>query len=304
MMNQIGCLPVEWMIAMNRAGGKAVGDMLENLIIRLEKNSDMPNLDAQELLARVMDRPRSWVMAHPETCLTRSRIAMLENLVSRLEKGEPLPYVLGCWEFLGLEFEVTPDVLIPRPETELLVERAIAWLGGRKMENGECRVLDVGTGCGCIAISLAVNVPGIRVTATDISPAALAVARRNAGKWHVLDRIAFLEADLIPDALVTNPFFLIVANPPYIPTNTLHRLPIYGREPTLALDGGSDGLSLIRRILARAPEGLIPGGLLLMEIEASEGPAALSLACDLFTEAEIHLHKDLAGRDRILEVQV
>jgi len=288
----------------NKVGGKAVGEVLEDFIFRLGKNSDTPGLDAQELLARVLDRPTSWVRAHPEICLNRSRIARLENLVSRLERGEPFPYVLGRWEFLGLEFEVTPDVLIPRPETELLVERAIAWLGGRTINNGERRVLDVGTGCGCIAISLAVNVPGIRVTATDISPAALAVARRNARKWHVLDRISFLDVDLIPDATVTDPFFLIVANPPYIPTKTLHRLPIYGREPTLALDGGSDGLDLIRRILAKAPEGLIPGGLLLMEIEASEGPAALSLAYDLFTKAEIHLHKDLAGRDRILEVQV
>ena len=184
------------------------------------------------------------------------------------------------------------------------MERAIAWLAGRELEGGECRVLDVGTGCGCIAISLAVHVPGIRVTATDISPAALAVARRNAEKCHVSDRISFLQADLLPDALDTEPFFLIVANPPYIPTGTLQQLPIYGREPTLALDGGSDGLSLIRRILAQAPERLVPGGLLLMEIEASQGPAALSIAYDLFAEAEIHLHKDLADRDRILEVQV
>jgi release factor glutamine methyltransferase len=289
---------------MNKAGGKAVGELFEDLIFRLGKISDTPGLDAQGLLSHVMVRPPAWVMAHPETCLGRSRVDTLENLVARLEKGEPLPYVLGNWEFFGLGFEVTPDVLVPRPETELLVERALAWLGGRELQNGECRVLDVGTGCGCIAISLAVNVPRIRMTATDISPAALVVARRNAEKWHVSDRITFLQADLIPDAQVMEPFFLIIANPPYIPTRTLHRLPIYGREPTLALDGGSDGLNLIRRILAKAPERLIPGGLLLMEIEASQGPAALSLACDLFAEAEIHLHKDLAGRDRILEVQV
>ncbi len=111
----------------------------------------------------------------------------------------------------------------------------------------------------------------------------------------------FLCCDLFPpDA----EFDLIVANPPYIPTKTLHKLPIFGREPTLALDGGTDGLDLIRRLLTAAPDRLVPGGLLLMEIEASEGPAALSLACDIFSEAEIHLHKDLAGRDRILEIQV
>jgi release factor glutamine methyltransferase len=251
-----------------------------------------------------MEKPRSWVAAHPEAPLTRSRSVELEGLVARLEGGEPLPYVLGRWEFFGLEFEVTPEVLIPRPETEMLVERAIAWLKQSRAEGRELRVMDVGTGCGCIAISLAVNVADLRVTATDISPQALVVARRNAEKLHVSDRVTFIEADLIPNPLLPDPFSLILANLPYIPTKTLHNLPIYGREPTVALDGGADGLDLIRRLLMKAPDWLVPGGLLLMEIEASEGPAVLSLVCDVFAEAEIHLHKDLSGHERILEVQV
>jgi release factor glutamine methyltransferase len=283
---------------------KTVGATLDGLIPRLEKTSDSPGLDAQVVLARVLEKPRSWVVAHPEAPLTRSRSAALEALVARLEKGKPLPYVLGRWDFFGLEFEVTPDVLIPRPETEMLVERALAWLRKRGMGNGESRVLDVGTGSGCIAISLAVNAPQLRVTATDVSIAALKVARRNAEKLHVSDRITFLEADLIPDPLLPDPFSLILANLPYIPTQTLRALPIYDREPTVALDGGMDGLVLIRKLLSQAPDLLAPGGLLLMEIEASEGPAALSLAYDAFSEAEIHLHKDLAGRDRLLEVQI
>jgi release factor glutamine methyltransferase len=282
----------------NKSGGKTVGAALDDLIFRLEMNSDTPVLDAQALVARVMDRPRSWVIAHPDASLSRNRAAALENLATRLESGNPLPYVLGCWEFFGLEFEVTPDVLIPRPETELLVERAIGWL----LANPDHRhAADVGTGSGCVGIALAANIPDLRVIATDISSEAVKVARRNAIKNSVGQRIKFMRCDLLPPE---TEFDLIVSNPPYIPTKTLHRLPIYGREPTLALDGGADGLDLIRRLLTVALERLAPGGLLLMEIEASEGSAALSLACDIFAEAEIHLHKDLAGRDRILEVQV
>ncbi len=288
----------------SKARGKTIGETLGGLITRLKMTSDMPGLDAQMLLACLLDKPRSWVLAHSEEPLTRSQNAGLETLVARLEGGKPLPYIVGHWEFFGLEFEVTPDVLIPRPETEMLVERAIAWL--RKSEPGsrELRVMDVGTGSGCIAISMAVNVVGLSITATDISFAALKVARRNAEKMNVSRDITFLETDLFPNLAISDSFSLIVSNPPYIPSSTLYKIPVYGREPTLALDGGPDGLTLIRRILAEVPHQLIPGGLLLMEIEASEGPAVLSLASDAFTNARVQLHKDIAGHDRLLEVQV
>jgi release factor glutamine methyltransferase len=150
---------------------------------------------------------------------------------------------------------------------------------------------------------LAVNVPGIQVIASDISPAALAVARRNAEKLHVANRITFLEADLIPDPLLPDSFSLIVANLPYIPTATLHRLPIYTREPTLALDGGADGLALIRCLLAKAPEALAPGGMMLLEIEASQGSAAVVLAGEVFPQAAVKIHQDLSGHDRLIEIQ-
>jgi release factor glutamine methyltransferase len=281
-----------------KGGRRTVGTVLDDLIFRLAKHSDTPGLDARSLLARVMDRPGSWVIAHPEAPLTSKRAAALETLVVRLESGDPLPYVLGSWEFFGLEFEVTPDVLIPRPETELLVERAIAWL---QAQPDRRHAADVGTGSGCMGIALAANVPELQVMATDISSAAVEMARRNAVKNGVSRRMEFLCCDLFPPEVE---FDLIVANPPYIPTKTLHKLPIYGREPTVALDGGADGLQMIRRLLSAAPDRLVPGGLLLMEIEASEGPAALSLACDVFAEADIHLHEDLSGRDRILEIQI
>jgi release factor glutamine methyltransferase len=276
---------------------KTVGSALEELISRLEKISDTSGLDAQVLLAHVLERPRSWVMAHPEACMDCQDTAALEALVARLESGHPLPYVLGCWEFFGLEFEVTPDVLIPRPETELLVERALRWL---QAHTDRRHAADIGIGSGCIGIALAANIPDLQVTGSDISAEAVNMAFHNAAKNGLSNRMEFMCCDLFP---ANTEFDLIVANLPYIPTGALHRLPIYGREPTQALDGGADGLDLIRRFLTAAPDRLVPGGLLLMEIEASQGPMAVALACDAFAEAEIHLHKDLSGRDRILEIQ-
>jgi release factor glutamine methyltransferase len=292
------CLPAGWRMTTS----STIGEMLAGLPSRLEKTSDTPSLDAQVLLARLLERPRSWLMAHPEIRLDPESAARLDTLVARLEGGEPLPYVLGCWEFFGLEFEVTPAVLIPRPETELLVERAIIWIKSN-VERRTLKIADVGTGSGCIAISLAVNAPGLTITATDISPDALSVARRNAEANGVASHITFQEADLIPDSLSPNPFSLILANLPYISTSALHNLPVFKHEPTLALDGGADGLELIRRLLAMAPAALAPGGMILLEIEASSGVEAHRLASGFFPQARIELHQDLAGRDRLLEIQ-
>lgn len=286
-----------------------VGELLEAVAAHLRKRSDTAELDAQVLLAKIMERPRSWVLAHPEAVLAAEQEAALRSAVRRLERGEPLPYVLGEWEFFGLSFLVTPDVLIPRPETELLVEHTLTWLRAHPSRR---RLLDVGTGSGCIAIALAVNVPDLRVLATDISSAALEVARRNAARLGVADRIEFAECDLLPGCEGgplssvggSEPFDLLAANLPYIPTRLLRKLPIYRREPTVALDGGRDGLDLVRRLLAAAPAWLAPGGLILLEIEASQGPAAMALAFDLFADAVIHLHRDLSGHDRLLEIRI
>jgi len=273
---------------------------LDFMIGRLRACSDTPELDAQVLLAHSLSKPRSWLPAHPEMRLDPETTNDIGILLERLERGEPLPYVIGQWEFFGLSFEVTPDVLIPRPETELLVECALGWLRRWPEKRG---LLDVGTGSGCIGISLAVNIHDLRVTATDISPAALAVARRNAQKLGVAKQITCLQADLLPKLQSPDPYSLIVANLPYIPSDTLHHLPAYGREPTLALDGGADGLTLIRRLIKNAPPVLAPGGMILMEIEASEGSMALSIASDTFRDAKIHLQQDLAGLDRLLVME-
>ena len=297
------CLQAGGRTLTSKGGGQTIGETLHGLVSRLEKTSDTPGLDAQVLLSRLLGRLRSWVLAHPEVPLSKNQFSTLEESVTRLEGGEPLAYILGTWEFFGLDFQVTPDVLIPRPETEMLVERAIIWL--RKLTHGDrsFRVMDVGTGCGCIAIALALNVPNITITATDISSAALKVATKNAERMHISDRITFIEADLFHKLSIPDPFSLIVANLPYIPTKTLQNIPVYHREPTLALDGGYDGLVIIRRFLKKAPTWLHPGGSIMFEIEASEGVAVQLLVSETFPKARIHLHKDLAGHDRLLEVQ-
>ena len=279
--------------------------LLSEITDRLRLLSDTPALDASVLLAHIIDRPRTWVMAHPEAELTSEQQNHLNDSLKRLERGESFPYVLGHWEFFGMELDITPDVLIPRPETEMLVERAIAWL----QESPVRRTLaDVGTGSGAIAIAIAVNVPDAVILATDLSDQVLKIAKKNAQKLGVDQRIEFVQCDLLPprpDLFTTEQHLdLICANLPYIPTDTLHALPIYGREPTLALDGGDDGLKLIRRLLTVGPEWLAPNGMMLLEIESTRGVQALNLACDLFSEATIHLHQDLAGQDRLLEIHL
>jgi release factor glutamine methyltransferase len=280
---------------------KTIKEIIELFIS--QHTGDFPQLDAQLILAHVLDKPRTWIAAHGDASLTRLQIDSAQEAFARLKAGEPLPYILGHWDFYGLEFDVTKDVLIPRPETELLVEKAIAWLQASPERR---TIADIGTGSGAIAVSLAMHVPDANILATDISFAALKIAKHNARKFHVHHKINFLQCDLLPqhvDNLSTDRHFdLICANPPYIPTDILHQLPIFGREPTLALDGGADGLDAYRRLFKLAPDWLAPQGMMLIETEATLGVQALGLAYDSFSDVSIHLHQDLAGHDRLLEI--
>ncbi len=278
---------------------------------------ETPALDAQVLLAHVTGQNRAWVLAHPEASLTPEQEAALETAIRRLQAGVPLPYVLGRWEFFGLDFELTPDVLIPRPETELLVETALRWV--RTHPEAAYRFVDVGTGSGCIAVALAVHVPRAMIVATDISPAALAVAQRNARKHGVEDRITFVECDLLPQTADDRPWtvnpdtstvygppstvHIFTANLPYIPTETLTGLDVFNREPSLALDGGPDGLELIRRLLALLTAKTDKGSLILLEIEERQGAAVEALARAAFPDADIQIKKDLAGIDRLAVIE-
>ena len=282
--------------------------LLSDITSRLGSVSDIPALDASVLLAHITDKPRTWVLAHTELTLTPDQQTALDDSITRLQCGEPLPYVLGKWEFFGMEFEVTPDVLIPRPETERLVEKAISWL---RQNPTRRNIVDVGTGSGAIAIALAANFSDAKILATDISPEALKVAKRNVEKHSAANRIDFINCDLLPDLKASEAivdirplrFDLICANLPYIPTDTLHNLPIFNREPTLALDGGKGGLDQIQRLMKSAPEYLAPNAMMLLEIEATLGRQAIELAEQHFPEADVQLHQDLAGCDRLLEIQ-
>lgn len=277
--------------------------LLSDIAERLRPLSDTPALDASVLIAQIVGKPRSWVVAHPEIILTPGQQEKMHASLLRLESGEAFPYVLGHWEFFGLDFDLTHDVLIPRPETEILVEKAIAWL---QRHPGRSNVADVGTGSGAISIAIAAHVPSVHILATDVSANALRVAKQNAEKHGVSQQIEFVACDLLPDRSWQGDrvftLDLLCANLPYIPTDTLPSLAVFGREPSLALDGGPDGLDLHRRLFGVAPEWMAAGGKLLLEIEATQGAGIQTIAREAFGTARLDLHRDLAGKDRLLEI--
>jgi release factor glutamine methyltransferase len=197
-----------------------------------------------------------------------------------------------------MDFDLTPDVLIPRPETELIVERGINWL---RLHPPRRKAVDVGTGSGCIGVVLAKHIPDLRLLLTDISSLALNVARINAEKYELLDRMEFLQANLLDG--VAEPFDLICSNLPYIPTPLLMKLPVAEREPRVALDGGLRGTELINKLLEQARGKLTSGGLMLLEIESSQGIEVKSLAETHYPLSKIQLLKDLSGRNRCLEIE-
>jgi release factor glutamine methyltransferase len=261
-----------------------------------------PRLEAELLLARVLACSRTHLYAHPEQRLSPRQQTHFQHLVSRRAAGEPLPYLTGEAQFFGLDVWVDPRVLIPRPETETLVELAQTWLVAHETPAGAPTVVDVGTGSGAIAISLAVHHPRAKIYAVDVSTAALHVARANAKRHNVYHHITFLLSDLL-DAL-PEPVDLIVSNPPYIAGREWADLPFSVREhePRLALDGGAGGLEIIQRLLVGAALRLRPHGALLIEIGAAQGLETRKAARDAFPHAEVQIVQDLADRDRVLSV--
>lgn len=293
-----------------------VEELLDDIRRRLLPFSETPGLDAQVLVAHILKQTRTWVLAHPQASVSPKQANPLETALRRLEEGKPLPYVLGHWEFFGLDFLVTPDVLIPRPETELLVEQAILWLKARRgiAKRQPLLAADVGTGSGCIGIALAKNIPNLKVIATDISLPALRVAQANARNLGVGERLSFVQADLLSpfarpvskiDSKISEipAFDLVCANLPYIPEAVLKGLKILRSEPKLALSGGIDGLRLIRKLLDQTAERLALSGAAFLEIEASQGRTACELARAAFPDSEVKVLKDLAGQDRVIQIQ-
>ena len=262
---------------------------------------DEARLNAELLLAYTLGLDRAAILAQPDRQLTPKELTRFRDLAARRVAREPLPYITGHREFFGLDFVVDARVLIPRPETELLVEHAlrIARPLPRLLE-----IADVGAGSGAIAVTLAVHLPHATVYALDASAGALAVTAENARRHNVASRVHCRQGDLLTP--LPGPVDLIAANLPYVTTGEWTDLlpEIRDNEPRAALDGGPDGLDAIRRLLATAVPHLRPGGVLLLEIGASQGSAVTSLARRCFPAADLQLHRDYAGLDRLVIVRL
>jgi len=276
--------------------------LVRNLLLELPRlisgKSDTSVLDIQVLLAHIMGKSRTWILAHPDTHLSKQQEEHLQKSIKRLENGEPLPYILGHWEFYGLDFKITSDVLIPRPETELLVDQALRWIREHPSRGW---ALDIGTGSGSIAIALAVNTPNLLILASDISLPALKITYQNAHRHSVTKRVFPIAANLFPPT--DERFNLICANLPYIPTNRLLKLNIYGKEPNIALNGGANGLDFIMKIIQTAPNYLHDGGIMLLEIDQSQGNIIKQEAEKFFPSAIVSVLPDLAGKERLVYIQ-
>ena len=266
--------------------------------------ASVPNdvLDAQTLLAEALNRDRTYLIINYNQQLPEDLLTRYQRLIERRASGEPLQYITGHQEFFGLEFEVTPDVLIPRPETEIIIEETIRIAEHAKLERP--LIVDVGTGSGCIAVTLARELNPARMIATDISTTALQVAKRNAARHGLNARINFVAADLL-DAIAEKPFAdFIISNPPYV---SEHELPNLQREvrdwePQIALTDSGDGLSFYHRLLNDAPARLKPGGHLICEMGYTQSEPVTAMIDSTFW-GQPRLLDDLQGIPRTLVLQ-
>lgn len=270
---------------------KAVGDGAETLA----RNSVAePRSEASLLLMHLLNCDRTFLITHSERILSADQLKQFRSLVSRRAQGEPLQYLTGHQEFFKLDFELTRDVLIPRPETELIVEVGLELLKHEPTPT----FADIGTGSGCIAISLLHELPNARAVAVDLSPAALAVATKNAERHQVINRLRLVESDLFSTLDSRERFDVIVSNPPYVPVNDLTDLQREVRhEPQAALDGGADGLAVIRRLLNDAPKFLRSAGYLVFEIGIDQADAIKRMLDQTAWEL-IEIRNDLQGIPR------
>ena len=270
---------------------------LAHATTQLQAASTTPRLDAELLLAHTLGWSRTQALAEARHMLEPEQQAAFAALVARRQHLEPIAYITGHREFFGLDFLVTPATLVPRPETELLVELALRWI--RKRPPGQLRVADIGTGTGCIAIAIAVHAPHAQLLAVDVSAAALAVAAANVAHHAVQAQVQLAEGDLLTP--LETPVDLLVSNPPYTILSENDEN-VNRHEPQLALDGGSDGLDVYRRLLCDAPSKLSAGGTIMLEIGAAQAAAITTLAAHAFPSAQLLVHRDLAGRDRVVVI--
>jgi release factor glutamine methyltransferase len=284
---------------------RSLGRFLEVMAERLAADGVADPPPPIELIAaRLLDLPRERLDSGVDRPPTPEESDRLRRALDRIAAGEPAAYILGAATFLGREFEVTRDTLIPRRDTEELVRIVLREVRSRPSP-GRLRLLELGTGSGCVAITLALELPAATVIATDLGAACLAVAGRNARRHGVADRVTLVQGDLFePVARLAGggPFDVIVSNPPYIPTGRIGAMgPAVARhEPHLALDGGADGLDFHRRILAEAPRYLAPGGLVFLEHESDEGTIARGIGEQAGAFEDVRVLQDSRGLDRVL----
>ncbi len=284
--------------------GPSVGQVFSKAVIELTAHGiSNPRLDAEVLLAHALGTDRTGLYTRLHVPLSLEQQETFRVLFQRRMQREPLQYITGVREFWSLEFKVDLRVLIPRPETEVVVETAVRLLSQSAIRNPQSAILDIGTGSGCIAIVVAKELPQAEVWATDVSADALAVAGENARHHGVAERIRFLQGDLFsPLAGKEDGFDLIVANPPYIARPELAALQPEVRdwEPLAALDGGPDGLDFYRRLLHEGPTYLRTGGWLVMEIGHGQGTAVLRLARERRDLADCRCVSDYAAGERVV----
>ena len=285
-----------------------VGSALDAAMVALaDKGVRDPARWAATLVAAVLDVPHVELSDRWAQALTGAQAGRLRDLVGQVTPDAPVAYLVGRAPFLDGDFEVTRDTLICKPDTELFVELVLAQIGEEPLPPGP-HVLELCTGSGCVATTFAKRLPGARVAATDISPEALAVARRNVARHGLEGRVALGQGDLcapLPALSEGRPFDMIVSNPPYIPTELIAGMGrhVAEHEPRLALDGGADGLDPHRRILADALPFLAPGGRMFLEHEHYHGPAALALAARHPEYGDARILQDANGKDRALFVR-
>lgn len=282
-----------------------VGRILDWTTAHLKQHgSDTARLDAEILLAHARNCPRIQLYVHYNTPLSDDERARMRDFVKRRAQAEPVAYLVGHREFFSLDFCVTPDVLIPRPETETLVLELLTDLRKRFAAGNERapRMLDVGTGSGCVAVAAAVNLPALHVTAVDISPAALRIAGENAARHNVADRIRLAESDLFAGFESGERFDVVASNPPYVADCEMATLPpdVRLHEPALALRAGLHGLDVITRLVAEVPPYLTEAGLLLVEISPEQAAAVIELVAATQAFEPARVIKDAAGKARVL----
>ncbi len=269
-----------------------------------DKGADSPRLDAEVLLAHARGCERIELYTAFEEAADEALRESFRDLVKRRAAGAPVAYLVGHREFFSLSFQVTPDVLIPRSETELIVVRVLD-LAKSQATTDALRIVDVGTGSGILAVCCAKHLPAAQVTAIDVSPQALAVAQANAEEHEVADRIDFVESDLFDSVTPQQAYDVIVSNPPYVATHEMSELDpgVREHEPHLALDGGEQGTEVIARLIPQAAERLRPGGWLLIEVGPYNAQRVEQLVDDESTLSLEVTIPDLAGHARVVQAQ-